>query len=270
MDPRDARDPRLLPRPHARSAAGSQEMEWGARRDAALVADAERVLGAPVPRGLELHPPPRGGAARPGRRRPDHVGQRLPAPRGLLAVHARAPAPRVRRRRPPTRCAAMVGGNAARVYGFDLDALAPIARRCRPDGRRGRPPTRFERHPRRESLRCPAFALAKRREVSRRRRAWDASGTPPERLNELRNREVQATSVGAWATSLVAIYETDPDIIAAVLPPPLEPPERAARARDDRDRRPGPAGHAAVRRRHVRGGRRATRAPSAATRCSCR
>ncbi len=34
---------------------------------------------------------------------------------------------------------------------------------------------------------------------------------------------MQATSVGAWATSLVAIYETDPAIIAAVLPPPIEP-----------------------------------------------
>src|SRR3954453_8611677 len=40
---------------------------------------------------------------------------------------------------------------------------------------------------------------------------------------ELVNREVKATSVGAWATSLVAIYETDPELIAAVLPPPLEP-----------------------------------------------
>lgn len=40
---------------------------------------------------------------------------------------------------------------------------------------------------------------------------------------ELVNREVKATSVGAWSTSLTAIYETDPDVIAAVLPPPLEP-----------------------------------------------
>jgi acetoacetate decarboxylase len=43
---------------------------------------------------------------------------------------------------------------------------------------------------------------------------------------QLRNREVQATSVGAWATSLVATYETDPDVVAAVLPPPLEPTDR--------------------------------------------
>ncbi|MGH9212812.1 MAG: acetoacetate decarboxylase family protein [Acidimicrobiales bacterium] len=41
--------------------------------------------------------------------------------------------------------------------------------------------------------------------------------------DELTNREVQATSVGAWSTSLTASYETDPDVVAAVLPPPLEP-----------------------------------------------
>jgi acetoacetate decarboxylase len=40
--------------------------------------------------------------------------------------------------------------------------------------------------------------------------------------DQLANREVQATSVGAWATSLVAVYETDPEVIAAVLPPPIE------------------------------------------------
>ena len=40
---------------------------------------------------------------------------------------------------------------------------------------------------------------------------------------ELRNRELEATATGAWATVLDAIYETDPEVIAAVLPPPLEP-----------------------------------------------
>jgi acetoacetate decarboxylase len=43
---------------------------------------------------------------------------------------------------------------------------------------------------------------------------------------ELEDREVSATSVGAWSTSLTAIYETDPEVVAAVLPPPLEPTER--------------------------------------------
>jgi acetoacetate decarboxylase len=41
--------------------------------------------------------------------------------------------------------------------------------------------------------------------------------------DELENREVKATSVGAWATSLTALYLTDPEVVAAVLPPPLEP-----------------------------------------------
>ncbi len=40
---------------------------------------------------------------------------------------------------------------------------------------------------------------------------------------QLRNREVEATSVDVWATTLVAIYLTDPEVIAAVLPPPIEP-----------------------------------------------
>ncbi len=40
---------------------------------------------------------------------------------------------------------------------------------------------------------------------------------------QLRNREVEATSVDVWATTLVATYLTDPEIIAVVLPPPIEP-----------------------------------------------
>lgn len=42
-------------------------------------------------------------------------------------------------------------------------------------------------------------------------------------LDELRNREVEATSVKTWATTLVAIYETDPEVIRAVLPPIFSP-----------------------------------------------
>jgi acetoacetate decarboxylase len=43
-------------------------------------------------------------------------------------------------------------------------------------------------------------------------------------LDELRNREVEATKVDTWATTLVATYETHPEAIAAVLPSPLSPP----------------------------------------------
>jgi acetoacetate decarboxylase len=41
---------------------------------------------------------------------------------------------------------------------------------------------------------------------------------------QLRNREVEATSVGVWAQTLVATYLTDAEALAAVLPPPIEPP----------------------------------------------
>jgi hypothetical protein len=56
----------------------------------------------------------------------------------------------------------MVGGNAARVYGFDLEALAPIAARVGPRV------ADLEHALRRvdipdAALRCPAFALGKYR-----------------------------------------------------------------------------------------------------------
>lgn len=41
---------------------------------------------------------------------------------------------------------------------------------------------------------------------------------------QLRNRELEATSVETWATTLSALYETDPEAVAAVLPRPLRPP----------------------------------------------
>lgn len=44
--------------------------------------------------------------------------------------------------------------------------------------------------------------------------------------DQLRSREVEKTSVGAWSTVLVATFETDPDILASVLPQPLEPSSR--------------------------------------------
>ncbi|MHB8220233.1 MAG: acetoacetate decarboxylase family protein [Acidimicrobiales bacterium] len=43
---------------------------------------------------------------------------------------------------------------------------------------------------------------------------------------QLVNREVEATSVDVWATTLVATYLTDPDAVASVLPPPIEPADR--------------------------------------------
>jgi acetoacetate decarboxylase len=37
------------------------------------------------------------------------------------------------------------------------------------------------------------------------------------------NREIAAKKADIWSEAVTAVYETDPEIIAAVLPPPLEP-----------------------------------------------
>ena len=54
---------------------------------------------------------------------------------------------------------AMVGGNAARVYGFDLGALAPIAAEVGPAVEDVAHPLGVAEIPD-EALRCPAFAMA--------------------------------------------------------------------------------------------------------------
>jgi len=46
-----------------------------------------------------------------------------------------------------------------------------------------------------------------------------------------RNREVEATAAKIWSTAVTVIWETDPEVIKAVLPPPLEPSEPLARIR---------------------------------------
>lgn len=60
---------------------------------------------------------------------------------------------------PTGEVAAMVGGNAARVYGFDLDALAPIAARIGPTIGEVTQPLGAADIPA-DALRCPAFAMA--------------------------------------------------------------------------------------------------------------
>ena len=40
---------------------------------------------------------------------------------------------------------------------------------------------------------------------------------------EQRSREIEATRAEIWSTAITAVYETDPELIAAVLPKPLEP-----------------------------------------------
>jgi predicted TIM-barrel fold metal-dependent hydrolase len=59
----------------------------------------------------------------------------------------------------PAEVALMVGGNAAEVYGFDLDALAPLAARVGPRVEDVAVPLESDDIPE-AALRCPAFAAA--------------------------------------------------------------------------------------------------------------
>ncbi len=85
---------------------------------------------------------------------------------------------------------------------------------------------------------------------------------------QLEDREVKATSVGAWSTSLTASYETDPELIAAVLPPPLsatdQPLVRVSVATVDLGEGRPPFGAGTF-----CGARPPTATPSATTRWSC-
>ncbi len=46
-----------------------------------------------------------------------------------------------------------------------------------------------------------------------------------------RNREVEAVTTPIWSTAVTIVWETDPDVVRAVLPPPLEFAEPRARIR---------------------------------------
>ena len=105
----------------------------------------ERVLRPQLRHRRVEHPPPRAGPPLRDRRRQHHVGQRLPPPRGHVAAHPRVAARRLLRhprRRDRARCS---GCNAAEMYGFDVDALRPLADKVGPDAGRARPGRRRPR-----------------------------------------------------------------------------------------------------------------------------
>ena len=59
------------------------------------------------------------------------------------------------------------------------------------------------------------------------------------RANQV-NREIEAKKADIWSEAVTAVYETDPEIIAAMLPPPLEPgPEPLVRITITRVEMPG-------------------------------
>jgi len=59
-------------------------------------------------------------------------------------------------------------------------------------------------------------------------------------VEQRRNRELEATAAEIWSEAVTAVYETDPEIIAAILPPPIEPgPEPLVRITITSVRMPG-------------------------------
>lgn len=54
------------------------------------------------------------------------------------------------------------------------------------------------------------------------------SAQPP---GEARNREVEATSTPIWSKAVTVVFETDPELVASVLPKPLEASAPTARLR---------------------------------------
>ena len=54
------------------------------------------------------------------------------------------------------------------------------------------------------------------------------------------NHEIEAKKADIWSEAVTAVYETDPEIVAAILPPPLEPgPEPLVRITITRVEMPG-------------------------------
>src|SRR5438876_7346993 len=45
----------------------------------------------------------------------------------------------------------------------------------------------------------------------------------PRPVEARRNREIEATRAEIWSEALTATWETDPEVVAAILPPPLAP-----------------------------------------------
>ena len=207
------------------TAVGSQELEWGGRWSPQLSLRPERVLGPPVPRRLQLHAPGRGGAAPCGRGGQDHVGQRLP-PQGVeLSRSAGRPCGSTFAGVDPVRGA----GDAGRQRGAALPVRPGAA------GRGGGP---GRAHP----CRNRRAAAGGRRDPGRGRAAARPSLGPAirqlqpgaSRMGNVRygatdpssscaTARRRPTSVDVWATTLVATYLTDPEVVAAVLPPPIEP-----------------------------------------------
>ena len=139
VDPRGARAPRLLLRAHALARRGSQEVEWGSAVVSKLSLKPSEYwarqchVGASFIRPAEVPLRSTVGVDRImwGSDYPHKESSYPYSHEALRLSFAGVDAHEVQ---------VMVGANAADLYGFDLEALAPIAATCRPDRRRDRRP----------------------------------------------------------------------------------------------------------------------------------
>ena len=141
-------------------------------------------------------------------------------------------------------------------YGFDLDLLRPIGDAHRAHGGRRGAAARArgladQDHLQRVRPHPDPASLVTRHQ---RNRGGHMETGHMETVRygartEQVNREIEATKADIWSEAVTAVYETDPEIIAAVLPPPLVPGSRPARAHHDH-----PGGDAGPARRSARAG----------------
>ena len=154
--PEELREARLLLRPHGQRRRFART-GLGSRGGRAVVVETQRILGAAMPCGRQLHPPERGHHARRGRRRPHHVGQRLSRTKNR-ATRTRAKRYAIRSRAcRTTRSRSCSAATRPSLYGFDLDALAPFAAMYGPRVRDTDQPLQPGELPI-EAYKCPAFA----------------------------------------------------------------------------------------------------------------
>ena len=255
LDPARHRHARLVPPPHdARRRGRGRVLRRGHQGH---VADAERVLPAQLLGRRELPPAVGERAALRGRHRPHHVGRRLSALRGQLPVHDRSAARRVRAVPARPRRSRWSRPTRPRCTGSTSPALRAIGDRIGPTVGEVQVPLDPSDYP--ADSTCNAFdheqvdqGLVAASQPAARDRSdrWQRFDTARGRRTQQRNREVEATTAKIWSTAVTVWWETDLDVIRAVLPPPLEPSEPIG-AHPVRDRRHG-HGHPGVRCRMVR------------------
>ncbi len=217
--------------------ANAAEAKFFGAGAAKMTMTPDRVLRPQLLDRGQLPAPERGAPVPRPRDRPRHVGGGLPALRGQLPVHDRGAPGGVRRLR-RARGAGHGGVDGGVLLRVRPRPAAADRRPRRPAGGGGRPA-------------AGARELADHDDLQRVRPHADPAclvSREGGHMTTVRygaraaqvNHEIEAKKADIWSEAVTAIYETDPEIIAAILPPPLEPgPEPLVRITITRVEMPG-------------------------------